>query len=1211
MSLTVGGVSTFNGHTVFGAGSSQNLTVNSVLQGLTPLKFEGTNDGTFITTLAVANPTGNATVTLPNSDITVNAAGDLSGTILASGIVSSSLESVGTLTTLTVAGATSISGNLDMNSNDINNIATFSANTIGAVNITVSGNTILGDASGDTITMNGTMASNIAFGGYDITGAGDITATGTVTGANLAGTLTTASQTNITSVGTLSSLTVSGDLTVNGTTTTVNSTVVEIADNILLVNSGPSGVSDGGISVKRYWGEGILDLDERGTAQAGAATTITLQSDASYMADDVYVGWFLSIISGTGAGQGQIVTEYDKTTKVATVGSAWETNPDSSSNYCLSRRETGTAQAGASTTITLSADEPATDDYFNGWYIRITNDTPSGALNQVRKITDYDGATKVATVAAWGTNPSSSSTYAITKGLQATAQAGASTTITLAASASASDDTYNDWYVKVIGGTGSGQVRQISDYVGSTKVATVSSAWTTNPDSTSEYMMFENAPHATFIYDESANEFTTINNAYMPELTVVPNETRIPIHSAGFFATGHVGHHNRMLSLKENDGTEVVAVDCCGMTTFAEMVTFNGATTHNGANSFAGVSTFTANAIFNDSVYQYFGSDSDMSIRHTGTEANIINSTGNLVFDNQGANSDTQFILGTNDSNTKFTIRKNTQSSVVLSASGDGAVSIPGTLNVTGNVVIGGSLDVTQASTSVAYEIKNGPELFHEMGDGTIELSSPAANDYFGRSISCSQNGDYMIAGAYGAAGDGTDQGAAYVWYRDTSDWSQQAELKASDATDGEDSAQFGYAVAMSGDGVYAAVSANLDNGDGTDKGIVYIYKRSGTSWSYQASLTASDAADSDKFGTSVSLSFDGGYCVVGASEAGGATQSQAGAAYVFKRTDVSWSQQQLLTPADTANAHFGFAVAISGNGSYCAVSAPDDPNSGTARGLTYMYSRSGATWSEVTGSAFSAASPADNDQFGYDLAFDYAGDRLAIGSSGEKLTVLKRTIATWAIEQTVTASDAATDLFATSVDITASGLYIVAGAPEWDHGDPSTANSGAAYIFKRNVTTWTQHQVVSRGANSAASDKCGEAVAISADAQFVFSGAVAKDTNAGKVFAYEGSDNHVDKTLGVATSSATSGSVSMSENENMLVLTGTFSDDLTVTLPGTLTDGRKCTLFVSGSSGDDNNLIISTKAGESVVGYSSTTAPANTSLSFVYVATTHTWYKI
>src|SRR5688500_10664257 len=69
-----------------------------------------------------------------------------------------------------------------------------------------------------------------------------------------------------------------------------------------------------------------------------------------------------------------------------------------------------------------------------------------------------------------------------------TAQAGSSTTITLDSGASASDDHYNGLYVSITSGTGSGQAAQlISDYVGSTRVATVSGTFSPVPDATSVF----------------------------------------------------------------------------------------------------------------------------------------------------------------------------------------------------------------------------------------------------------------------------------------------------------------------------------------------------------------------------------------------------------------------------------------------------------------------------------------------------------------------------------------------------------------------------------------------------------------------------------------------------------------------------------------------------------------------------------------------------
>ena len=156
----------------------------------------------------------------------------------------------------------------------------------------------------------------------------------------------------------------------------------------------------------------------------------------------------------------------------------------------------GTAQSGAASTITLASTASATDDAYNGMQVWIVDKTGKG---QVRTISDYVGSTRVATVsAAWTTQPDSTSVYYVSSvaslagggdvlAQQGTAQAGAASTITLAAGASAVNNAYNGMAVEILSGTGLGQKRTISGYVGSTRVATVSVAWTTQPDATSVY----------------------------------------------------------------------------------------------------------------------------------------------------------------------------------------------------------------------------------------------------------------------------------------------------------------------------------------------------------------------------------------------------------------------------------------------------------------------------------------------------------------------------------------------------------------------------------------------------------------------------------------------------------------------------------------------------------------------------------------------------
>ena len=123
----------------------------------------------------------------------------------------------------------------------------------------------------------------------------------------------------------------------------------------------------------------------------------------------------------------------------------------------------------------------------------------------------------------------------------------------------------------------------------------------------------------------------------------------------------------------------------------------------------------------------------------------------------------------------------------------------------------------------------------------------------------------------------------------------------------GQNSDHFGYSVAIDGD--TAIVGANeASHGGKVDAGAAYVFVRSGTTWSEQAMLTASDAAQDDHFGESVAIWGDA--VVVGAP--GFIVGNGEGQAYVFVRSGTTWSEQAKLTASDAASDdHFGTSVAI------------------------------------------------------------------------------------------------------------------------------------------------------------------------------------------------------------------------------------------------------------------------------------------------------------
>jgi len=341
-----------------------------------------------------------------------------------------------------------------------------------------------------------------------------------------------------------------------------------------------------------------------------------------------------------------------------------------------------------------------------------------------------------------------------------------------------------------------------------------------------------------------------------------------------------------------------------------------------------------------------------------------------------------------------------------------------------------------------------------------IVASDRAAADGFGSSVSIS--GDYAVVGAFQEDEDASggapllSAGSAYIFARSGTTWSQQQKIVSSDRASGD---FFGYAVSISG--AYLIVSALQEDHDAfggnarTNSGSAYIFSRSGTSWTQQQKIVASDRTSSDLFGFSVAISGD--YAIVGAYQededaSGSQMLSSAGSAYIFTRSGASWSQQKIVAADRTSNDVFGYSVAISGDyaivGAYLEDEDASGGNPAVNAGSAYVFFRSGGTWS---------------------------------------------------FQQKIVAADrAAIDAFAVSVAI--SGNYAIIGAGQEDEdasGLNSTTSAGSAYLFTRSGTNWSQQQKVI-GADPTPSDNFGFALAVAGDYAVV--GAFNEDEDAGGI---------------------------------------------------------------------------------------------------------------
>jgi hypothetical protein len=337
---------------------------------------------------------------------------------------------------------------------------------------------------------------------------------------------------------------------------------------------------------------------------------------------------------------------------------------------------------------------------------------------------------------------------------------------------------------------------------------------------------------------------------------------------------------------------------------------------------------------------------------------------------------------------------------------------------------------------------------------GKLLADDGAADDEFGRAVSI--DGDYVLVGAYLDDDHGTQSGSAYIFGRTRVGWIQQVKLTADDA-DVRD--RFGCSVSI--DGNCALVGAYENDDNGSASGSAYIFKRSDDpndpNWYRQAKLLADDGAADDQFGRSVSLS--GNYAIVG-SIGDDDHGSSSGAAYIFKREGVNWTQQAKLTATDAASLdRFGISVSI--NGSFALIGSYWDDDNGDASGSAYIFRRSDIpgdpNWYQQA--KLLPADGAANDEFGRSVSLD--GDYALVGSYGDddngsnsgSAYIFRRDGTSWSQQAKLLPADgAANDEFGLSVSL--DGDYTLVGScGDNDNGD----DSGSAYIFRRDGTSWSQ----------------------------------------------------------------------------------------------------------------------------------------------------------
>jgi hypothetical protein len=286
----------------------------------------------------------------------------------------------------------------------------------------------------------------------------------------------------------------------------------------------------------------------------------------------------------------------------------------------------------------------------------------------------------------------------------------------------------------------------------------------------------------------------------------------------------------------------------------------------------------------------------------------------------------------------------------------------------------------------------------------------------FGFSVALSADGNTALIGGF----RDSSVGAAWVFTRSSSTWTQQGAKLTPKSGEEIGQGEFGSSVALSADGNTALIGGSFDN---VDVGAAWVFTRSSSTWTQQgAKLTGAGESGVGAFGVSVALSGDGSTALIG----GSGDNGNVGAAWVFTRSGSTWTQQgsKLTGSGESGVGQFGFSVALSGDGSTALISGYFD---NSAVGAAWVFTRSGSTWSQ----------------------------------QGEKLTG---------------GGEAGKGLFGRSVALSADGNTALIGGYEDNVG------LGAAWVFTRSGSTWSQQGSKLIGSEQIGQGGFGSSVALSAD---------------------------------------------------------------------------------------------------------------------------------
>jgi hypothetical protein len=388
------------------------------------------------------------------------------------------------------------------------------------------------------------------------------------------------------------------------------------------------------------------------------------------------------------------------------------------------------------------------------------------------------------------------------------------------------------------------------------------------------------------------------------------------------------------------------------------------------------------------------------------------------------------------------------------------------------------SLTILQAAVLASQQ---GPKL---VGTGNVGAASQ------GYSVALSSDGSTAMVGA---RQDNTNEGAVWVFTRSGTAWLQQGTKIT--ATGNIGAARLGQSVALSAEGNTAIVGAHSDN---ANTGAAFIFVRSGAAWSQQAKLVGTGSVGASQQGFSVSISADGNTAAIG----GNLDNSVEGGAWVFVRSGTAWVQQgtKLVGTGNATPAEQGRSLALSADGNTLLLGGNQD---NTNQGAGWVFTRSDGIWSQQ-GSKLLGSGNTGAARQGFSVALSADGNAAVLGGIADNANngatwVFIRSGAAWSQQgaKLVGSGNSGAANQGQSVGISADGNTVIIG------GNIDNSNQGAAWIFRRSGTIWSQQGTKLVGAGNTGAAEQGFSVSISSDATTGISGGYLDNTGEGAAWVW------------------------------------------------------------------------------------------------------------